>query len=122
MESVEFAMEFVVLEFADPQPGAEFTARLRRIAAEQDFRIVDALILAKTTSGEIVLLDESVAGLIRDVDLDDVVAEIAPGTSAALLLLAHSWRVGTRTALRDAGGRVVLAERLPPSVSVRSLG
>ncbi|MEV6968401.1 hypothetical protein AB0M47_25135 [Hamadaea sp. NPDC051192] len=113
MESVEF----VVLEFTDPQPGADFVARLRRIAAEQGFQVVDVLVVAKALTGEVTLLEEPGAELIRDVDVDDVVAEVVPGTSAALLLLAHSWRVGTRTALREAGGRVVLAERLPASAA-----
>jgi len=114
------AVEFVVLEFAGPGPDSEFAARLRRLAADREFEIVDVLVVAKTLTGEVHVLEEPGVSLIRDTDVDDIVADLPPGRSAALLLLAHSWRVGTRAALRDAGGQVVLAERLPASAAAHA--
>jgi uncharacterized membrane protein len=111
------AVEFVVLEFAEPSPAREVVTRLRGLAVDRNFEIMDALVVAKTVTGEVEVLEESGGSLIRDADVDDVVAELSPGTSAALLLLAHSWQGGTRAALRDVGGRVVLAERLPASAA-----
>lgn len=104
--------EFVVLDFACAAP--EYGPELRRLAASGTVRILDTLLVHKTESGAVEIADPrgwagGLAGLIGEEDVDDVAAELAPGHTAVVLLLDHACEGGVRAALRETGGRVVLA-------------
>ena len=87
--------EFVVLEFSGAAPDTAYAPELRRLAAAGSVRILDALLVRKTLAGMIEILDPS-GGLIGDEDVDDVATELAPGHSAAVLVLDHAWEGGVR--------------------------
>jgi uncharacterized membrane protein len=46
--------------------------------------------------------------ILDDVDALDVLDEIAPGTTAAVVLIEHRWSIGLRDAIARAGGVPVL--------------
>lgn len=100
--------EFVVLEFSGDAPDAAYAPELRRLAAAGTVRILDALLVRKTSAGAVEIIDPS-SGLIGEEDIDDVAAELAPGHTAVVLVLDHACEGGVRAALRATGGRVTLA-------------
>jgi hypothetical protein len=101
-------LEFVVLDFPGDAPDAAYAPELRRPAASGTVRILDALLVRKSTSGTVEVVDPA-GGLIGDEDIDDVAADLAPGHTAVVLVLDHAWEAGARSGLRGTGGRVVLA-------------
>jgi hypothetical protein len=66
--------------------------------------------------------DGPVMGSIGDADLlgaDDVDAiadELEPNSSAGMLLFEHLWAAGFTQAVRDAGGELIMDERIPAAV------
>lgn len=52
--------------------------------------------------------------------LDSVVGDIPPGTSALLLLIEHTWAIGLRDAVRNAGGVVLSQAMLTPEALMRA--
>ena len=116
-------------------PGANFEGRiadeLAKLVSEGTIRVLDLLFVAKDTdSDEVVVLEHqtenmgSVAGALLGVrmegdnaapdersfgytnaEIDEMGASLAPGESAGLLLIEHTWSRGLKDAIRDAGGR-----------------
>ena len=58
----------------------------------------------------------SAAGLAAEEDLDHVAAGLAPGTSAVVLVVEHTWARALVAATRTADGVVLLSERVPAEV------
>lgn len=50
--------------------------------------------------------------------LESVVGDIPPGTSALLLLIEHTWAIGLRDAVRNAGGVVLSQAMLTPEALI----
>jgi hypothetical protein len=91
-------------------------------------RIIDGLLARKGTDGEVTVLEiDEVAGEDGGIDLaisdsvdflnhDDLramTADWAPRTTGVVLLFEHLWARGFRDAVADAGGEVVLVDRVP---------
>jgi hypothetical protein len=91
-------------------------------------RIIDGLLARKGADGEVTVLEidevegedggidlaisDSVDFLNHD-DLRAMTADWAPRTTGVVLLFEHLWARGFRDAVADAGGEVVLVERVP---------
>ena len=45
--------------------------------------------------------------------MDAIAEELEPNSSAAMLLFEHLWAVSFTQAVRDAGGQLILQERIP---------
>lgn len=65
---------------------------------------------------DLTVLDASSTGLIGDEDIDDLVAEMEPGTSALAVLLENTWARSIAGAVIDSGAVVLAAERIPADV------
>lgn len=125
-------VEWIVIEF----PGSRFTGEIiPALAALVDsgtVRIIDLLVVHKDDAGvahaaeldtldpaESVLfepLDGEVLGLLSDEDVAEAAADLAPGSTAAMLVWENVWATTFATAVREAGGRLVAAERVPYDV------
>src|SRR5262245_19305794 len=57
-----------------------------------------------------------ITGLIKLEDLETLTAGWEPGTSAAVMLFENTWAKRFADDVREAGGEVVLAERVPAAV------
>jgi len=95
-------------------------------------RIIDGLLVRKGADGEVTILeidevpDDETGGLNPMVtDLTDflnhddaraMTADWAPRTTGVLLLFEHLWARGFRDAVAEAGGEVVMVERVPRAV------
>jgi hypothetical protein len=121
-------IELFVIKF--PQAGTgDVGPALRELVDSGTVRVVDILFVAKDGAGnvtrkEIVELDDQtlatfdplvddVAGLLGESDVEWLSRLLEPNTSAALMLLEHTWAIRARDAILDAGGEVLMAERIP---------
>lgn len=125
-------MEFVVVEFPAATIDARFADRLRDVVASGTVRVVDAMVIRRDERGTATVLEfadlepESarpyadviggIEGLIGDEDVQKITENVEPGTSALIVLLEHVWLAGIAGAMADAGGRVMLSERIPAPV------
>jgi uncharacterized membrane protein len=55
-------------------------------------------------------------GLIGDEDLDELLAEVQPGTSVLVALFENTWARAIAAAVRDSGAEVISAQRFPADV------
>ena len=74
----------------------------------QELSLVIAAAMA-TLTGEI-------SGLLSEADLTDIAADLAPGTGEAVFLVEHLWATEFASAVRAAGGQLLMSERIPGDV------
>ena len=125
-------VEILVVSF----PGNQFTGEIAPALAELVegglIRVIDLVFVAKDDAGDIVGIElsdidpsisaafqphvEEPSGLLADEDIEDLGAELAPGSSAAILLFEHVWATKFRDAVINSGGELVAAIRVPKEV------
>lgn len=54
--------------------------------------------------------------MLSDEDIADLGADLAPGSSAAILLFEHVWATRFRDAVLGSGGELLAAIRIPKEV------
>ena len=54
--------------------------------------------------------------MLADEDIDDLGADLAPNSSAAILLFEHVWATKFRDAVVNSGGELVASIRIPKEV------
>lgn len=120
---------YVVAFPEDHVPAAVRQALLDTLASGV-ITLLDLTLIKKSADGSLQLVeienlgdefDLSVVnatstGLIGDEDLDDVAAELEPGTSALAVLLENTWARQLAGAILGSGAVVVAAERIPAAV------
>jgi len=112
-------------------PGNRFTGKiapeLEKLIANGVVRILDLVFVAKDEAGDTISLefdqlDElapfgelegEVGGLVNMEDLDHVAANLPPGNSALIIVWEDVWANPLVEAIREAGGVVVDAARIP---------
>ncbi len=123
-------VEILLIGFAGERPGPDVTGAIRDLLQSDTVRLLDLLFVTRSVAGDLVVLElEEVAdefglvglevdeiGLAGEEDVDDLADEIAPGTSAALLVVEHAWARNFAQALYRAGGQVLRSERIPAPV------
>jgi len=125
-------LEYLVVGFE----GNRFTGQiLRELRAARDkgiIRVVDLLVLTKDESGNLAAMELSdlsgeeaeqlgpIAGdLLQVLEPDDVEAaasNIPTNSSAGLLLFEHTWAVGLKEAIMNAGGIPLAGGLVAPAV------
>jgi uncharacterized membrane protein len=131
-------LEFLVVAF----PGEELPDRvgsvLRTMEVGGDVRIVDALAVSKDRDGrvrgeefaDVAALADLAAGydfaaagttLIDAADVDEVGQALDAGTVALALLIEHNWARQASAAVRDLGGVLVAAVRIPDAYANEAL-
>jgi hypothetical protein len=125
-------MELIVLGFAGNKFTGDITPALVDLVDRGIVRIIDLAVVVKDADGNVVVLemqeltgdlaallhDVSGAdtGLLSEADLDDLAADLAPNTTIAALLCEHVWATVFASAVRAAGGGLILSERIPGAV------
>ena len=61
-------------------------------------------------------LTGEISGLLSEADLTDIAADLVPGTSEAVFLVEHLWATEFASAVRAAGGQLLMSERIPGDV------
>ena len=125
-------VEYLVFAF----PGNRFTGAITPAVDELvragTVRIIDLAIVAKDTDGTVHILEArelsaevaeallrltgEVGGLLSEADLDAIAEDLAPGSTAAALLVEHLWANRFARAIRAAEGELLFSARIPPQV------
>jgi len=122
-------IEILVISF----PGNEFTGEVAPALAELVetglIRVIDLVFVAKDAAGDVVALElseidetassafrphvEEPSGMLAEEDIEDLAADLAPNSSAAILLFEHVWATKFQQAVLNSGGELVAAIRIP---------
>jgi len=126
-------LDLVVVEFPGDLPGGQLAPKIARLVEQGTIRMIDVAFVRKDADGSVETFElteregnaeyeafdsivQAVDGLIADDDLLAIAEELTPGTTAGVLLWENLWAADLRQSVLDAGGRVVLAERIPAPV------
>jgi hypothetical protein len=121
--------ELIVIKFPGNQFRGEILPALADLVETRTIRLIDMLVVIKDTDGSVTYLEGKEAfpdgpfvGTIGDADLlgaddvDQIAAELEPNSSAGMLLFEHLWAATFTQAIRDAGGQLIMNERIPAAV------
>ena len=124
-----------VLEIAFP--GNHFNGQilpeLQRLVDAEGISVVDGMFVHKDAEGAVTFLEfdqldanedasrlaemmNQVEDLISDEDVEELAEGLAPDSSAAVLVVEHTWAKAFRDAVLDSGGVIVANFRVPGMV------
>jgi Family of unknown function (DUF6325) len=129
-------LEVVAIQFEGERFNGEIMASLTAAIESGALRIVDLTFVSKDASGamasyELAELDEDAAaqfdlvdmtlGLLSVTDLERIGAVLAPGSSAALIVVEHQWAAELERAVVCTNARLVAHKRIPCDVARTAL-
>jgi uncharacterized membrane protein len=125
-------VEILVVGFPGNEFNGEVAPALAELVQSGLIRVIDLVFVTKDADGEVVGvelsdIDESVSaafqphveepsGILADEDIEDLGAELAPNSSAAILVFEHLWATKFRDAVVGSGGELVASIRVPKEV------
>jgi uncharacterized membrane protein len=123
-------VEIIAVAFPTDRIPAGVQASVLEVLAEGTVTLLDLAVVRRSDAGDVEVVevtdlgDEleitdvelSGAGLAGEEDLDEVAAGLAPGTSALVLVVEHTWARGVVAATGAADGVVLLSQRIPAEV------
>jgi uncharacterized membrane protein len=125
-------VEILVVSFPGNEFNGEIAPALAELVQTGLIRVIDLVFVAKDDDGNVVGIElselddaistafephvEEPSGLVSEEDIEDLGADLAPGSSAAILLFEHVWATRFRDAVVGSGGEVVAAIMVPKEV------
>jgi hypothetical protein len=125
-------VDYAIIAFPGNQFRGEIGPALADLVDSGTIRIIDIAFVLKDEGGNTVAMElteldpdvqaalESagveVGGLFNEDDLQDAADGLPPNSSAALLVWENVWARKVAQSMRDAGGELVVFERLPHEV------
>jgi hypothetical protein len=125
-------VEYMIVAFPGNQFKGEIIPELQRLVDAVTINIIDLAFVIKDAEGNMAALeagdlDSDVGaafaklggvngGLLNQEDLEAAAEELAPNSSAALLVWEDVWATKLRDAIVNAGGELLDLERLPGEV------
>ncbi|MFF2268592.1 DUF6325 family protein [Cellulosimicrobium cellulans] len=123
-------VEIVAIAFPTDRVPAGVQASVLEVLAEGTVTLLDLAVVRRSDAGDVEVIEVTDlgdeleitdveltgAGLAGEEDLDAVAAGLAPGTSALVLVVEHTWARGVIAATSAADGVVLLSERIPAEV------
>jgi hypothetical protein len=123
-------VDLLIVEFPGNQFKGEIAPALRDLVTDGTVRVLDLLFVYKDADGEVgsvelaglgpdlepafADLDGQLGGGLLDAeDVAQVGADLAPNSSAALIVWENTWAARFVTAMRNAGAKVVDQARIP---------
>jgi uncharacterized membrane protein len=123
-------VEIMAVAFPGSQFKGEIVPALGELVDNGTIRVLDLAFVNKDMDGNITVLELSELGdearatytrlesadeaLFNDEDLRDAGEILEPGDSAAVLVWEDCWATKLRNAIRDAGGKLLALDRVPP--------
>jgi hypothetical protein len=130
-------VEYVVIAFPGNRFRGEIAPELRNLVASGTVRILDLTFVKKDEDGsvsyvELDALDPTEASVFDDIegevgglfsheDLELIAEDLAPNSSAAVLVWEDTWAAAITSAVRDADGQLLAHERIPAAVVEQAL-
>ena len=130
-------VDLVLLGFPGNQFTGDIAPALRDLVSSGTVRILDLVFITKDADGNVAGVELSDLGdagaafedvdgeineLLTDEDIEAAGEELAPDSSAALLMFENTWAGRLATAIREANGEVVAYERIPRDALDEFLG
>jgi len=123
-------LEYLVVGFEDYRFTGQILAELRAAQEKGIIRVVDLCVIAKDEQGtvtarelselsgeeatELSPLAGNVMGLLADEDIQQLAADIPNDSAAGLLLFEHTWAIGLKEAIKNAGAVAVTGGFVSP--------
>jgi hypothetical protein len=131
-------VDLLIVEFPGNQFKGEIAPALRDLVTDGTVRVLDLLFVYKDANGEVgsvelaglgpdlepafADLDGQLGGGLLDAeDVAQVGADLAPNSSAALIVWENTWAARFVTAMRNAGAQVVDQARIPAEAVAAAL-
>ncbi len=123
-------LEYLVVGFEKYRFTGQILAELRAAQEKGIIRVVDLCVIAKDEQGnvtqrelselsgeeatELSPLAGNVMGLLADEDIQQLAADIPNNSAAGLLLFEHTWAIGLKEAIKNAGAVAVTGGFVSP--------
>jgi Family of unknown function (DUF6325) len=125
-------LEYLVVGFAGNRFTGQILAELRAAQEHGTIRVVDLFVLKKDDQGNIAALElrdlsaeeatelaplaGNLMGLITSEDIEQVAADLPNNCAAGLLVFEHTWAIGLKEAIKNAGGVPMAGGFVAPDV------
>ena len=121
-------IEFYAIGFEGERPGPGVLQAIDDLVASGTVNLLDLVFATRSENGELTVLELSdtmddagvpaldLAGLASEEDIADLAEGVAPGTSAAILVVELLWAKSFAAALFDAGGAVLARQGIPAPI------
>jgi len=125
-------LEYLVVGFEGNRFTGQILAELRAAREKGIIRVLDLFAIKKDEQGNVTALELSdlsteeaaelgplaadLMGLFAQEDIDQVAADIPNNSAAGLLLFEHTWAIGLKEAIKNAGGVAVTGGLIAPDV------
>jgi hypothetical protein len=122
-------IDVMLIEFTDRLAAATALPPLIDLADRGLIRVLDLVVIRKEADGSVTRIDlgdidqhgqsallafDGVSsGILDQGDIDQAAAQVQPGCAAGLLVYEHRWAEPFITAIRRAGGSVLVNDRVP---------
>jgi hypothetical protein len=120
-------VEYLIIAFPGNQFSGEIAPALSKLVDDGTVRIIDLAFITKDGDGNVLAvefdaqgeleafaaIDAEIGGVITDDDIAHAAMDLAPNSSAALLIWEDAWAAPLADAMRRAGGVVVEGGRIP---------
>jgi uncharacterized membrane protein len=123
-------LEYLVVGFEGYRFTGQILAELRAAQEKGIIRVLDLFVIKKDEQGNVTtqelseLSDEeateltplagNLMGLLADEDIQQVAADIPNNSAAGLLLFEHTWAIGLREAIKNAGAVAITGGFVSP--------
>lgn len=132
-------VEVLVIGFPGSQFNGEIIPALEDLVERQIVQIIDAVLIRRADDGALTVIEleeegaspevaalseliHEVQDLISDEDVEDLAADLEPGSAAAMIVLEHTWVAPLRDAIAGSGGIVLSDVNVPTDVVDEVLG
>ena len=121
-------IEFYAIGFDGDRPGPGVLQAIDDLVVSGTVNVLDLVFVTRSPEGELTVLELSdtiddggvpaldLAGLASEDDIADLAVDLAPGTSAAILVVELLWAKAFAGALFDAGGAVLARQGIPAPI------
>lgn len=123
-------IEVLVVAFPGNQFNGAILPELERLVAADTISVVDGVLATKDADGDVTIVEFAELGenddaarlsglltqleaLVSDEDVDELVAQLEPNSSAAILVFEHTWAKPFRDAIVASGGVLAANFRVP---------
>jgi uncharacterized membrane protein len=130
-------VDCVVLSFPGNQFKGEIAPAIGELVENGTIRIIDLVFVKKDADGSLEMIELNEIGteegggfddvegevgeLLTEDDLDRIGDVLEPNSSAALLVWENVWARKVVAAIRNAGGEVIMSERIPRELVIAAI-
>lgn len=131
------SIDFLALSFEGNNFKGEILRGIQELVANGTIRVIDIVVVRKDGAGKVDAIElqeldganlsilsplkAEVNSMITRADIDMIGEQLDANSTAALLLWENLWTLKVKQAILDAGGKVVMQQRIPDEVVQEAL-